>query len=623
MRQSSPNALVRGQAKSARDLTRKTRLEQKCEDRKSRATSDVLMTFLQPDEVRKSRHVELTTEMMEGLPLLVVSTKGKLGTKWLFLDETLSQSRLKWSFFGKPSKPRFQGIGTRSTELHSLLAVTPYTDALPAGYNNLTRLRTRLEKHTRAKKTTTTTTDATAKNPGGVFLVHVTFTGKPDLLYAVDSEIDQDQAAYTWQRLAAKTKSRPSSPARSRMAIVPRKPEALAPLLLSPRSSSPSLVIPSWYSHPSPRASSPRPPMTPTFTYPELSPLSPRLGVDDRAFGADAVHAKLERLRYTHLLLHERFQHIRSVQDVFDQDMAEVQRALTFVEFNRDEKRERIAAYLNRHSTLIQRIYRGHRARVRVERLRQSIAIVRIQRLVRGFLVARRLVAARRRRQHEARMTAHWRAYLQRTCLVQLVETWHERNDALLEAKRLKITVLWHRAYVHARNAASTARTRKVILRHHFRAAVHKIMADRRVADMSKMGNVSLRAVSDTKKKMQMLQTMERRMLEIQRARQAFERKQRNKSVSPKRSEPRKEPEPSPHESLSLGHGETSSIFLTQLPMHHKRHHAHKSRQPMPALSCEAPNPSPKQSRHLGKRAKHPHHHVPYELLVDDDEVAV
>ncbi|KDO21753.1 hypothetical protein SPRG_13168 [Saprolegnia parasitica CBS 223.65] len=75
------------------------------------------------------------------------------------------------------------------------------------------------------------------------------------------------------------------------MAIVPRKPEALAPLVLSPRSSSPSLVIPSC----------PRPPMTPTFTYPELSPLSPRLGVDDRAVGADAVHAKLERLRYTHV----------------------------------------------------------------------------------------------------------------------------------------------------------------------------------------------------------------------------------------------------------------------------------------------------------------------------------
>ncbi|KDO21752.1 hypothetical protein SPRG_21245, partial [Saprolegnia parasitica CBS 223.65] len=157
MHHSSSSALVRGQAKSVRNLTRKTRLEQKCEARKRRATSDVLMTFFQPDEVRQSRHVELTTEMMDGLPLLVVSKKGNVGTKWLFLDGTLTKSSLRWSYFGKPSKPRFKGVEKQSTELSSILDVTPYTDALPAGYKNLARLRAHHEKHLtlRTKKTTT------------------------------------------------------------------------------------------------------------------------------------------------------------------------------------------------------------------------------------------------------------------------------------------------------------------------------------------------------------------------------------------------------------------------------------------------------------------------------------
>ncbi|KDO21754.1 hypothetical protein SPRG_13169 [Saprolegnia parasitica CBS 223.65] len=139
------------------------------------------------------------------------------------------------------------------------------------------------------------------------------------------------------------------------------------------------------------------------------------------------------------------------------------------------------------------------------------------------------------------------------------------------------------------------------------------------------MGAVSLRAVSESKKKLQLLQTMERRMLEIQRARQAFERKKCNKSVSPKRSEPRKEPEPSPRDDEpSLAQfGEATSVFLTQLPMQHKRHHVHKSRHAVSASSGEAASLSPPKQTHgnhhyHGKRVKQPHRHVPYELLVDD-----
>ncbi|OQR82929.1 hypothetical protein ACHHYP_15314 [Achlya hypogyna] len=318
------------------------------------------------------------------------------------------------------------------------------------------------------------------------------------------------------------------------MAAVPRKPDTLAPLVLSPRQSSQIHLIPAWYSHATPCPRSPRPPLTPSFTYQETSPLAPRLGFDSR-LGEDRskqIHAKLERLRATQVTLRARMQQIQCVQDVFDQDMAEVRQALEFVVFGRDTKRAHIAAYLDHHSTVLQRMYRGYRVRKRVRQQRQAAASLRIQILVRQFLARCRVAAQRRRRNHEIAMEAHWRSYFKLSCLAHVELEWRRRQDAIATAKKRKYRELWRKAYIYASKFAAAAQNRKLVLRLRFRLAVRRIIADNRAAGMTKMGAVSLRVIAGGHKKKQMLATMERRVLEIQRARLAFERKQNG---SPKR----------------------------------------------------------------------------------------
>ncbi|KDO21751.1 hypothetical protein SPRG_13167 [Saprolegnia parasitica CBS 223.65] len=220
-------------AKSLLDLSRKARIELKAEERKGRAALDVHMTHMQPDEVLQGRHLVLTSEMTEGVLVAVVSKSAALTTRWLFVNISLTRFKLKASALGKPSKPSFKGSGKRSIEFASLRAVTPYTDALPPAYksDHLPRLRTQINKRIAAKATKTPTVvasqniktaetqvaESTQVNDASrrsIYVVHVEFTNKPDILFAVDSAIDQEQAVYTWQRLSEKEKARANAPAR-------------------------------------------------------------------------------------------------------------------------------------------------------------------------------------------------------------------------------------------------------------------------------------------------------------------------------------------------------------------------------------------------------------------------
>ncbi|EQC28443.1 hypothetical protein SDRG_13771 [Saprolegnia diclina VS20] len=217
-------------AKSLLDMSRKARIELKAEERKGRAALDVHMTHMQPDEVLQGRHLVLTSEMTEGVLVSVVSKSAALSTRWLFMNISLTRFKLKASVLGKPSKPKFKGSGKRSVELASLRAVTPFTDALPPTYStDLSRLHAQISKRISAKATATPTVVASPDDEGApipertqtddasrcsIYVVLVEFDNKPDILYAVESAIDQEQAVYTWQRLSEKAKARANAPAR-------------------------------------------------------------------------------------------------------------------------------------------------------------------------------------------------------------------------------------------------------------------------------------------------------------------------------------------------------------------------------------------------------------------------